>query len=502
MAHTSIRPNDILRTVTDHPLRLVAPVIGLTLLAAVYAIVRPATWDASQALVVRDEAGDRLTRPGKFAHLDEMKASQETVLELARSRGVLLKALAEVGPPANRDSATAWPSEKDIEALQGSVKIAPPKGAEFGKTEVFYLNVQADSPQRAVALATAICGQLQARFAQLREAKAGSTTDELTQSVRLAKEELAISTAALRTMEQTVGGDLAELRILNEAPAGDSDLRRNSLELEKELRTYRASAAENEEFLKLLTLAQDDPSKLLASPSVLLKSQPALGRLKDGLVDAQLRTGQALGSMAEDHPLVKSARSAEEAIRQQLHDEIKTAIRGVNVDLRVQSDRIRSLEEQHQSVQGRFGTLAALRAEYANLVTATKQRSETLRAVEHDLAEARASQAAARSASLINLVDSPTPGTRPVGPGRSMIVLAGFAGGLLVGFSMVFLTVRPQENPVEAAAANVVPVIVPVPVAPAAVVTARSRSFASEVRRPSAPLNLKQALQKAAGHQI
>ena len=48
----------------------------------------------------------------------------------------------------------------------------------------------------------------------------------------------------------------------------------------------------------------------------------------------------------------------------------------------------------------------------SNLVTATKQRSETLRAVERDLAEARASQAAARSASLINLVDSPTAGTR------------------------------------------------------------------------------------------
>src|SRR5262249_51221274 len=160
----------------------------------------------------------------------------------------------------------------------------------------------------------------------------------------------------------------------------------------KELRTYRAAAAESQEFLKLLTLAQNDTSRLLASPSVLLKSQPALGRLKDGLVDAQLRTGQALGSMEDDHPLVKSAHAAEEAIRQQLHDEIKVAIKGVGVDLRVQSDRIRSLEEQYQAIQNRFSSLAALRAEYANQVTATKQRSETLRAVEHDLAEARASQ--------------------------------------------------------------------------------------------------------------
>jgi len=453
--------------------------VAVTLLAAVYAQVRATTWEAAQALVVRDEAGDRLARPGRFTHTDEMKTSQETILELAKSRSVLLKALIEVGPGEGFSTPASWPDEKHLESLEANVKIAPPKGAEFGKTEVFYLKVQDEKKQRAISLAQAICRHLQNRFAELRESKARSTTDELTRSISLAREDLASATKTLTAMEQRVGGDLAELRILNESPAGDSDLRRTATELEKELRAYRGAQIEGEEFLKILTEAQEDPSKLLASPSVLLKSQPALGRLKDGLVDAQLRTGQALGTMSEDHPLAKSARAAEQAIRHQLHGEIAVALRGVKADLRVHADHIRTLEEQNAAIRTRFATLAAVRAEYANLVAAAKARAETLKAVEHDLAEARASQAAARAGSQINLIDSPDVGTRPLGPGRTTTVLAGVGGGLLIALAIVLLTVSPSKLPT------------PVLGAPAL-----------RIGEPATNLNLKRALQRVSGIRV
>jgi succinoglycan biosynthesis transport protein ExoP len=482
MAQTNIRLRDVLRTATGHPLWLIGPVVLLTLVALVYARVRPATWEAAQALVVRDEAGDRLSRPGKFTHSDEMKTSQETVLELAKNRSVLRRALAEVGPPKDHPLSIAWPSEKDLEALQCNVKVTPPKGAEFGKTEVFYLKVQAESQPRAVALALAVCRQLKAQLGELREAKARSTTEELNQTVRLAQQELASATRALGEMEQRVGTDLAELRILNESPSGDSDLRRTATELEKELRTFYATQSENDEFHKLLNAAQVDPARLLASTSVLLKSQPALGRLKDGLVDAQLRTGQLLGTMSESHPLVQSGRAAERAIRQQLHDELSVAIKGVELDLRVNADRIRGLEEQNRAIQDRLGRLATVRAEYANLVTATKHRSESLKSVEHELSEARASQTAARTASLLNLVDTPDAGTRPVGPGRSAIVLAGFGSGLLIALAIVLLNV-PQTRPGGEARGSL-----PLP--------------QSHVGEWATGLNLRQALQQIAGHSL
>jgi hypothetical protein len=118
MSQPTIRPTDVARTLKKHPWQIVAPVVVFALLALAYAEVRPTTWEASQALVVRDEAGDRLTRPGKFTLADEMKNSQETILALARSRSVLSAALAEVGPPAGHETTSAWPSELEIEDLQ------------------------------------------------------------------------------------------------------------------------------------------------------------------------------------------------------------------------------------------------------------------------------------------------------------------------------------------------------------------------------------------------
>jgi len=73
----------------------------------------------------------------------------------------------------------------------------------------------------------------------------------------------------------------------------------------------------------------------------------------------------------------------------------------------VQSDRIRTLEEATQVDSRplwRLGHDASRVFEPGD--GDENSGSETLRAVERDLAEARAMSAAARSASLINLVDS------------------------------------------------------------------------------------------------
>lgn len=508
MSHT-IRPHDVLLAIKSHPWRLALPVIVCTLLALGYALVRPTSWEASQAIVVRDEAGDRLARPGRFAQADEMKTSQETILELARSRGVLYDALAQVGPPADYADPAAWPTDTDVESLQASVKVTPPKGAEFGKTEVFYLKAQSTDRQRALALVKALGEQLQNRFGELRETKARSTIDELTKAVSLAKADLDKATSELAKLEQRVGSDLAELRMLNDLPSGDSDLRRTAIELEKELRSYQSAQLENEESLKLLKEAQVNPARLLATPSTLLKSQPALARLRDGLVDAQLRSGQALGTMSEEHPLAKGARAAEQAIRDQLNEEIAVAIRGVEAEYRVNADRVNSLQKQSTAIQDRLSRLASVRAEYSNLVSATKNRAETLKAVEHDLAEARASQAAARSASLISLIGKPDTGNRPVGPGRTTIVAAGFGGGLLIACSILFLSIAPA--PIKPAAVHVeesaplVELAAPrakEPARRAEEPEVRSLPFEAAAKGPGGKLTVKQALQRVAGNQI
>ncbi|HEX4142908.1 MAG TPA: Wzz/FepE/Etk N-terminal domain-containing protein [Pirellulales bacterium] len=470
---TAICPRDVLQAVTAHPLRSILPLVVCTTLGVLYAFLKPATWEATQALLVRDEAVGKATRPGRFSAVEEMKTAQETVLELIKSRSVLGGALTEAGPPAEQPKPEQWPTDRNIESLEQAIKLTPPKGAEFGKTEVFYLKVQAATPARAIALEDAICRQLGKQFEELRYKKYQGVIDELTKTVSLAQADLDASTEALSAVERAAGPDLAELRILNETPSNESGLRRQAGEIETELRTYRGSVNSNQELLKLLQAALEDPGRLLASPGRLLESQPALRRLKDGLVDAELRTAQLLGNMEEAHPAVAAARASEQEISRQLHDEISIAIKGLEVDLGLAKERVARLEEQRQNVQARLVHLAAIRAQYANLATTARHRGEILKTAQQELAEARAGQAAAHTASLITQIGHAEVGSRPVGPGKSIIMLAGMLGGLLIGAGIIFLTVAP-----EAAARRTAPR--PAPIAPQATEAATIATVAIE----------------------
>ena len=222
-------------------------------------------------------------------------------------------------------------------------------------------------------------------------------------------------------------------------------LRRTITDIRTELRQARTTFKSNQELLALLKAAEARPDRLVATPNTLLESQPALRRLKDGLIDAQLSSSQLLGRMSAEHPVVKAAKESEQQIVRHVHDEVGNAIRAVEVDLRLGGDRIALLEEQLNAATGRLDRLAGLRTPYANLVAETKKRTELWEKAQQRLADARASQATAHAASLISRLDRPDPGTRPVGPGRAVIALVSVLGGLLTGFGVILLTVSPSE---------------------------------------------------------
>lgn len=440
-------PADVARLFMVHYRRWLIPAICIAALAAGYAVVKDNTWEATQALMVRDEAAGKLASPGKFSGLTEMKLTQETILEVLKSRAVLTGALRDVGPPAAHGKNKPWPTAEDVAALADQIKLVPPKGAEFGTTEILYLQVRDRSRSRALALAKALCRHLQSRLSALRHNKAQSMIAELEQQVHVARADLDKASRELGQLEAEVGSDLAELRVLHESTSPDSDLRRRLVELENELRQARLAHRNNEELLHLLIESQQDANKLLATPNRLLESQPALRRLKDGLVDAQLRTAALLGSMSERHPLVQAALAAEAEVRKHLHDELDAAIRGLEVELRLSADRTTALDAQLQALRARLARLAALRTPYANLVAEVRNRVRLLEEAERNLSEARASLAAAHSASQVTQVEDPHLGTRPVGPSRAAIVLGGGLAGLAVGLGLVLLTLpfAPQQ---------------------------------------------------------
>ncbi|MFZ5829511.1 MAG: hypothetical protein ACOY3P_05465 [Planctomycetota bacterium] len=445
----SLEPNAIVRTLRVYWRRWLVPAALVATAGVAYAVLHSDTWEASQSLIVRNEAATatRDTAPGKFRQPEDMKTVQETIFELARSRGVLEAALREVGPPRNyRKSIASWPSVRDIEDLRDVIKLEPPKGAEFGKTEVFYLKVRDKERARAIALSQVICTRLQSRFQQLRDVQAQSMIDELAKAVQVARDDLADSTARLTEVESEVGGDLAELRALGDSVGGETAVQRTLGEIRAELRTVRSAIEGNTELLTVLHDANQDSGRLLAAPSSLLESQPGLKRLKEGLVEAQLETARLAGKMSAEHPLMIAAEEAEEEIGRHLHNELAIAKRGLEVDLKLNRQREKLLETRLAEASARLDRLAAVRASYSNLLAEANHRTKLLETAEQNLSEARAAQASATASSLIAALESPDVGSDPVGPGRATIALLGCLGGLLVGFGVVMLTVQPQPT--------------------------------------------------------
>ena len=440
----ALSPLELIQTLRAYVRWWAIPAVGCAMLAAFYSLVAPRQWQATQALIIRPEAASiSEERFGKFSDLSEMKTLQETILELAKSQSVVQATLAEVGPPRKSRRSAQWPTPLDVEDFRECLDMRPPGGAEFGKTEVFYLSVRHRDRERASALVAALCGQLERRMQQLRDQRAQGMIVELERTVAMADSDLAAQTEHLSAFETKIGPDLAELRNLNAEIAGQGEVSQELQAIEAERRANESHHRENVRLLQLLSAAKNDPQQLLATPSSLLQSQHAVSQLKNALVNAQVNTANLLGGLTDKHPFVENARDAEDLIQRQLHEELAVAIRGLEVDIELGADRERALAAKWDAARDRLARLAEARAEYANFAASVANHTRLVEAARKNLADARARQAGARSASVISRIDGVEAGIRPIGPGRKTITAAGGVGGLLLGFGLVFLFATP-----------------------------------------------------------
>jgi polysaccharide biosynthesis transport protein len=444
----ALQPADFIRLVRTHVYWWAVPAVAFAFLAGAYSLVAPRKWEATQALIVRAEvASVSEERIGKFSDLSEMKTSQETILELAKSQSVVAATLREVGPPRGYSRPADWPTALDVEDFRTRIDMRPPGGAEFGKTEVFYISLYDSNRDRATALVTAHCSQLEKRMQELRSQRAQGMIDELQRTVAMANGDLASQTKSLSSFEANIGADLAELRNLNADVGGQGEVSQELQAIEGERRANEARKNENEQLLKLLVAAQNDPQQLLATPNSLLVSQPSVSQLKNALVNAQLRVADLLSSRSESHPYVVAARESEKLVRDQLNREVAVAVRGLQMDIGLCVDREKSLAAKWSAARGRMSNLAEARAEYSNLVASVENHTRLVETARKNLADARARQASAHSGSVISRIDGVEAGVRPVGPSRTTIAGAGGVAGLAFGFGLVFLFATPQVSP-------------------------------------------------------
>lgn len=485
----SLTPHELARLLWRKKMLILAPALVGGVLAAAYSLVMPRYWEASQGLVVRQEtAGARGPTPGKFADLYEMRTLQETILEVAKSQQVVVGTLQAVNREMN--GAAGEPDAEEIDKFREHLKMLPPHGGEFGKTEVFYFYVKDPDRKRAVALVGELCRQLDLALKQLRTERAQSLVAELQQQVDLATTMNSEQTAKLASLETEVGADLGELRMLHSGSSGQSDLRTELVQLESDMRKFQTQVREAGELISLLQAAQQDPQQLIATPNSLLTTQPALRQLKDGLIKAQITTAQLSGTRSDEHPQVQAAVESESQIRNDLHRELKVAVSGAEVEKSLAEQRVAATETRLHSLQARLVKLAEQRAEYANRIAAVDNSRATLNQARHNLSTAKAAEAAAQGASLVTRIGAPETGPRPVGPGRTIIALAGAVGGGMLGVALIFFTAvgAPPESTPSLVGVRPAP-SQPIPYTPAPTPMRRAETFEpAATREPLQPV--------------
>ncbi len=404
-------------------------------------LLKQDVWVASQGLIVRDEANGAVMRLGRFQSQTDMKAAQETIIELAHNPQVLHDALAKVGPDSDAppQQAVAWPTAKDIEQFaKKCLEVRAPRGAEFGTTEVIYLDTKHSSRQRVYDLNMAICESLQSRLQLVRRARADGVIAELETASDMAQRELATITGKLQVIESEAGPDLSDLRGMTDAGSSNNSSRQQLDNVKAEIRQAELQLQQLDSDLELAEKAFADPDQILA-PNSLLNSQPGLKKLREGLADARLNASQLQGRFTTGHPLVQAAIQAEIEIEVRLHQELGLARQSLVNDAQNANNHLAKLRQQQTSLETRLDRLASIRAEYGNLVSEVRARTQILQDAERQLSEARAARDAAVSCSLITRIDDPQVGELPEGPGRSTILAGTTVAGLVFGLGVVFL---------------------------------------------------------------
>ncbi len=404
-----------------------------------YSLLRKDVWSARLPLVVRDEVSQSAHRLGRFPSQTELKAAQETLLEMAQNREVVAAALREIGPPAGY-SGVEWPTLSAVDATIGSaVNIRAPKGAEFGNTEVVYLEVKAGEPERATRFCSAMFDSLTKHLRNVRRVRADSVILELTHASDLAKENLAEVSSRMQEIEVQFGADLGELRNLSDTNSGDSSYRRTLALTKEQLQLAELTLEKTQSLYALLVAGAKDPQKLLISGGDLLNSQPSLQRLKEGLIDAQLKASQLSGVYTLENPKRRAAIATEREIRERIIQETNAVIASMEPMMKLQQAQVDRMKEKVDLLSGKLVMLAEARTTYAEIDAELNQRTQQLAQAEQRLVDARASRSAALATNLVAELGPPQVSDRPVGPGTTTLTFGSMLAGLVFGLGAVFL---------------------------------------------------------------
>jgi uncharacterized protein involved in exopolysaccharide biosynthesis len=422
-------------------------VVGLVLLfggtAAAISFTMPDTYEASVQMWAQDQSPG-LRDASNYA--SDVAARVKLVLtnlrEVLYSRRVLESTLVRSGlAPADATGASVPIAVLDepVGKLRKAITVEAPKGSDFGATQIFFVRVRDESPDRAGRLLDALLDAFQARYGELSAQQAQDLLEETTRLVDKSREDLKASEQRFDAFVGKLEGGLAELNSLGGASGGDSELRRGLTAINDRLVGAGADLKVQLAFFEQLQNARPEAGETLIVPSQLVRDYPGLQEATRELTVArsQMRDVEARSySVLPEH---QAAADRLQLVEQAYRAEVNHATLAMEREIAAKSQAVTFLSQQREDYARRLAALSNKYVEFDGLREELRQRRLIVDDAERRRSDAAHARLTAAKEVLFSIIDGPRAGAKPVSPQRRLNIAVGLVLGLITGVGVAFL---------------------------------------------------------------
>ena len=427
---------------------LAIPSLVLALAAGVYGLLSSKQYSATQSLIIRDDLASEQVKLGRFDSEESLKSAQEMVLEIARGPEILASVLQEVGPPSSIFSFGGgdYPGGAKIESVQGKINIGAPNGGEFGKTDVFVLSSQESTRDRSSKFMELLLNGVEQRLREVRAERLSGMQRELEQKVAVANEAFAASSKELGELEESLGQDLSAIRSLSVEFPNEGSLAVQVQQLENEIRTSQDNLERAQQQLAILQRSKLDRQNV-STTRELFTMQPTLEIMFRDLAAATKLRSADLGRYQEFHPKIQGHDATISDLKEKIAEQIELAILGVESQIEtLEALYQRRLEKKNELVK-RLQRLAKLRVRYSQIKFETQKKQEIYGQAYERLVDIQSLKESSESVDIVTRVGSVQVSMYPDGPSTKMLVIAGGAGGFMIGLGILILIAPSGRDP-------------------------------------------------------
>jgi uncharacterized protein involved in exopolysaccharide biosynthesis len=408
--------------------------LAIFALALVAAIFLPSTYVSTTKFSIAIwQQLDPLKKEQYYDLKNLMLRALQNQKEIVQSSAVLQRTLQQVEPDIPKGDLP-----DAIEKLRKRITVTPPKGEDFEGSNVFNINVEARSAQKAHALATALTAAYLDAYAEIAKSKSVYSYGFFNEQVEKLYGEMDAKGRQLREFEIKHAARLAD--ILNmEVSGGKPNIEIGPKALLTEASRNRQRLTEQYQAqLKVIEILEAEATR--NAVPVVTADMEGTGK---SLTAYRNKVAQLQLQMAE----MKSQYTSSFEPMQQLEKELKNTIvllrDEFNSIIKSKKIEVASLEAQIKETSAVIGQLEE------TLATTARERStyETLKQdyvlARDAYADARSKMEQARMAASLNQekqditqVQAPEEPLDPAKPNRPLLLVLGLVAGLLLGLAV------------------------------------------------------------------